>query len=182
MPFHSVANSMKAYSKNNLTNEKVAFNCLLSRKRRVTENGFEYELKDSGYLQTVTPASVAVISTVALHNVLRWKPRDSYTPKGRWSSKQWIIVARRTTWKYFFKQHNWSVESSFKKTKSKCQKNSSIIAGVCQNKFSFVFEDSTRLIEFWNCTDENLLSPCKIKPSLLSNQKMSKSLYLTTKL
>ena len=42
-----------------------------------------------------------------------------------------IIVTRRKAWKSFVKQHNWSGESSYRKTKLKCQKELNIITGVC---------------------------------------------------
>ena len=76
----------KTYNTKSLTDNEVLFNDRLSRKRRVTENIIGTETNRAKiiakrYNLIPDKASVVVLPTLALHNLLRFKPRNSYTPK-----------------------------------------------------------------------------------------------------
>ena len=66
---------MKLYAEKHLNDEHTVFNYGLSRFRRVSENCF-------GILMNRHPDTVILILTasIVLHNMLRTKSSDSYTP------------------------------------------------------------------------------------------------------
>ena len=78
---------MTPYSSKNLTDDKILFNCRLPRKGRATENMFgirtnRFKVFANRGTLTQCKVSFIVMATLAFHNLLGLKPRDSYTPKG----------------------------------------------------------------------------------------------------
>ena len=79
--------SMKPYAHKSCTDEERIFNYRLSRFRRISENGFgigvnRFRLFSTRALLNPKKAESAVMASLALHNLLRTKSRDSYTPVG----------------------------------------------------------------------------------------------------
>ena len=69
-----------------MTNEEVLFNYRLSRKRCVTENLFGIWINRFRIFTNMSNlvgnrASMVLMTTLVLHNLLIFKPRDSYTSK-----------------------------------------------------------------------------------------------------
>lgn len=80
-------NCMKPYPDRALTDKKRIFNYRLSRFRRVTENAFGiltsvFRIFSSKINLGPDKATSVVMAALALHNLLRTKSSDSYTPKG----------------------------------------------------------------------------------------------------
>ena len=76
---------VKPYPHRNLTNEQQKFNYQLSRARRVVENAFGVlACRFRLFLTTINlspdNAEKAVLASCTLHNYLRTKARDRYTP------------------------------------------------------------------------------------------------------
>ena len=64
-----------------------AFDYRLSRFRRISENGLgiwrnRFRLFSTRALLTPDKAVIAIMASLALHNMLRTKSRESYTPTG----------------------------------------------------------------------------------------------------
>ena len=78
---------MKPYGRKNLSDEEKVFNYRCSRFRRISENGFviwsnRFRLFATPASLTPEKAEVAVMASLVLHNLLRTKSRESYTPIG----------------------------------------------------------------------------------------------------
>lgn len=78
---------MKPGSKKKLNDQEILFNYHFSRERRVTGNvtGIwidRYKIFADRPELTPDKASVVVMTTLKLHNLLRSNLRGSYTPKG----------------------------------------------------------------------------------------------------
>ena len=78
---------MKPYGRKNITDDQRIFDYRLSRKRRVTENAFGiwvnrfrvFSVRNNLKVQNVSPV---VLASVVLHNMLREKSVETYTPTG----------------------------------------------------------------------------------------------------
>ena len=78
---------MKPYGRKNLSDEERVFDYRCSRFRRISENGFgiwsnRFRLFATRASLTPEKAEVAVMPSLVLHNLLRTKSRESYTPIG----------------------------------------------------------------------------------------------------
>ena len=80
---------MKPYPDKGLTDQKRIFNYRLSRFRRVTENAFGIMTSVFRIFSTSRPINLhpdkvtsIVMAAIVLHNMLREKSADSYTPQG----------------------------------------------------------------------------------------------------
>ena len=78
---------MKPYGRKNLSDEKRVFDYRCLRFRRISENTFEiqsnrFRLFAIRALLAPERAEIAVLASLALHNLLRTKSRESYTPTG----------------------------------------------------------------------------------------------------
>jgi len=76
---------MKPYSKRHLTEEKIIFNYLLSRARRVSENAFGILAVRFGVFHTMmhlTPDKVTEVVCCVIHNMLLSKSSLTYCPPG----------------------------------------------------------------------------------------------------
>ena len=127
---------IKPCSKKNLTNEGVLFSCCLSRNRCVTDNAFETEINRFRIFTgsaTLVPdkASVAVMGTFALHNLLRLKSRDSYTRKDSSDKIQNNISLLLGEWRKNRSSNTMNDLKRAGKTELKCQKISNFITGEC---------------------------------------------------
>ena len=76
---------MKPYGRKNMTDAQRIFDYRLSRKRRVTENAFSilvnrfrvFSVRNNLNKNNV---SIVVLASISLHNLLRERSRDTYTP------------------------------------------------------------------------------------------------------
>ena len=78
---------MKPYGRKNLSDEKRVFDYRCLRFRRISENTFEiqsnrFRLFAIRALLAPERGEIAVLASLALHNLLRTKSRESYTPTG----------------------------------------------------------------------------------------------------
>ena len=78
---------MKPYGRKNLSDEERVFGYRCSRFRRISENAFgiwSNRLRLFALRTSLTPerAEITVMASLALHNLLRTKSRESYTPIG----------------------------------------------------------------------------------------------------
>ena len=77
---------MKAYGRKNLSDEERVFDYRCSRFQRISENAFgiwsRFRLFATRISLTPERAEIAVMASLALHNLLRTKSRESYTPIG----------------------------------------------------------------------------------------------------
>eukprot|EP00795_Rhopilema_esculentum_P003927 gene3927-15253_t len=78
---------MKPYPENGSTDRKRVFNYRLSRFRRVTENAFGiltsvFRIFSTKINMHPDRATSVILASLVLHNMLRTKSSDSYTPKG----------------------------------------------------------------------------------------------------
>ena len=75
---------MKPYDRKNLSDEERVFNYRCSRFRRISENGFGIWFRLFATRASLTPekAEVDVMASLVLHNLLRAKSRERYTPIG----------------------------------------------------------------------------------------------------
>ena len=78
---------MKPYGRKNLSDEERVFGYCCSRFRRISENAFgiwSNRLRLFALRTSLTPerAEITVMASLALHNLLRTKSRESYTPIG----------------------------------------------------------------------------------------------------
>ena len=78
---------MKPFSQKGLTDDKRIFNYRLSRMRRISENAFGIwanRFRLFGTTSTLNPSKIehVVLASLALHNMLRTKSSESYTPTG----------------------------------------------------------------------------------------------------
>ena len=79
--------TMKPYAQKGLTDEKRVYNYRLSRFRRISENAFgiwinRFRLFATRASLTPEKAETVVMASLALHNMLRTKSSESYTPGG----------------------------------------------------------------------------------------------------
>ena len=80
-------NCMKPYGLNNSSDMECVFDYRLSRFRRISENGFSiwsarFQLFSTRALLTPDKAIIAIVASLALHNMLRTKSSESYIPTG----------------------------------------------------------------------------------------------------
>ena len=85
--FSLTKHCMKPYGRKNLSDEERIFDYRCSRFRRISENGFgiwpnRFRLFATRASLTPEKAEVAVMASLVLHNLLRTKSRESYTPIG----------------------------------------------------------------------------------------------------
>ena len=78
---------MKPYGRKNMTDDQRIFDYRLSRKRRVTENAFgiwvhRFRLFSVRNNLNENNVSIVVLASLVLHNLLREKSAESYTPTG----------------------------------------------------------------------------------------------------
>ena len=76
---------MKPYGLNNASNMERVFDYRLSKFRRTSQNGFgiwsnRFRLFSTRPLLTPDKAVIAIMASLALHNMLRIKSSESYTP------------------------------------------------------------------------------------------------------
>ena len=81
------ANIMKPYAQRNLDDRKRIFNYRSSRIRRVTENAFgilvhRFRIFTSKILLSPEKVTTITLAAIVLHNMLRQKSRECYTPDG----------------------------------------------------------------------------------------------------
>ena len=85
--FQLTRHCMKHYGRKNITDAKRIFEYHLSRKRRVTENAFGILVKRFRVFSVQNNlnennVSIVVLASLSLHNLLRERSRDTYTPPG----------------------------------------------------------------------------------------------------
>ena len=95
---------MKPYSHRNLDDKKLLFNWLGSRYRRVTENAFDilscrFRLFLAQTCLSPETAIDLVLAAVTLHNVLRTKPRDSYSSPEIFDEEINFQIVRPGSWR-----------------------------------------------------------------------------------
>ena len=78
---------MKPYGRKNMADDKRIYDYRLSRKRRVTENAFgiwvnRFRVFSVRNNLNESNVSAVVLASVILHNMLREKSADTYTPPG----------------------------------------------------------------------------------------------------
>ena len=78
---------MKPYGLKNASDMERVFDYRLSRFRRISENGFgtwsnRFRLFSTRALLTPDKAVIAIMASLALHDMLRTKSSESYTPTG----------------------------------------------------------------------------------------------------
>ena len=85
--FSLTINCIKPYPQTGLTDAECIFSYRLSRYRRISENTFgiwvnRFRVFYSRMCISPEKATYVTLATIALHNMLRIKSRDSYTPPG----------------------------------------------------------------------------------------------------
>ena len=83
--FALTENCMKPYPQSGLTEEQRVFNYHLSRFRRISENTFgiwsnRFRVFNTRLCLAPEKATMVALASIVLHNMLREKSKDSYTP------------------------------------------------------------------------------------------------------
>ena len=118
-------NCMKPYPQSNLTDRKRIFNYRLSRMRRISENVFgiwsnRFRVFTTSVALAPDKAKDITMATIVLHNMLRSKSKDSYTPEGSLDQETATGVIQLGDWR----DEGTSFATSLPKTKSNRASNS----------------------------------------------------------
>ena len=83
--FSLTKHCMKPYGQKNLSDEERVFDYRCSRFQRISENSFGIQSNRFKFFVTrasltLEKAKIAVMTSLTLHNLLRTKSRESFTP------------------------------------------------------------------------------------------------------
>ena len=112
-------NCMKPYPQSSLSDRKRIFNYRLSRMRRISENVFgiwsnRFRVFTTSIALAPDKAKDITMATVVLHNMLRSKSKDSYTPEGSLDQETATGAIQLGDWR----NESTSFATSLPKTKS----------------------------------------------------------------